>query len=323
MMLCRYPIYLKDAKGIVPCGRCLHCRQNTRKKKTTRAVLESKMHEHCLFVTLTYDNDSLPREYTNPNTGEYFSHPDGVLDPTSLQLFLKRLRRALPPKSLRFFAVGEYGDNTFRPHYHILFWGLPWEKRDIIRRCWSDPVTKIGYCHPDRLDVQIPQKDWDVAQYVSGYTMKKMTRSDDPRLAGRTPEFFRSSQGLGAPSVSGLARTLDQLSSRAYIETHGDIPRNLVINGKTMPLDRYMRGKVLDALQITEKAMAIGREKFAQEMSDLRGRAASNPEIPKNWLQDKTRVGWALENQFKSEKAQEMNVAEKRAEFFERGKSKL
>lgn len=39
------------------------------------------------------------------------------------QLFLKRLRKALAPRRIRYFLVGEYGDETQRPHYHAIIFG--------------------------------------------------------------------------------------------------------------------------------------------------------------------------------------------------------
>ena len=40
------------------------------------------------------------------------------------QLFMKRLRKAFPNDKIRFYAAGEYGPKTLRPHYHAILFGL-------------------------------------------------------------------------------------------------------------------------------------------------------------------------------------------------------
>lgn len=71
--------------------------------------MEAKLHAQNSFITLTYDDDHLP-EFNN-------------LDKEAMPLFFKRLRKALSPKKIRFYYVGEYGDQTGRPHYHALIFG--------------------------------------------------------------------------------------------------------------------------------------------------------------------------------------------------------
>lgn len=321
MSLCAYPIYVSKAGGLVPCGQCLPCRINRRKKKTARLVLESRQHEHVLFVTLTYDNDHLPTEYFDHETGEVlYSNPSGVLDPRSIELFLKRLRRRMPPKSLRFFACGEYGEKNTRPHYHLLLFGLPYKSKHLLFDCWADPFTGVPFCDPDRLDVQVPSSEWDVGQYVSSYVMKKLTKADDPRLEGRTPEFFRQSKGIGIKSVDVLADALSSFSAKCYIESQGDIPRVLHFNGRKLPIDRYMREKILEALQIAPKLKELGSERFQKDMSDLLARAALNPQIPKSWLGDPKREAWALEKQSRLENAQAVLNVERRYDLFNNGR---
>ena len=63
-----------------------------------------------MFLTLTYNDDNLPS--------------DVGLHKDDLQRFFKRLRKALDTKKIRYFACGEYGDTTSRPHYHAIVFGL-------------------------------------------------------------------------------------------------------------------------------------------------------------------------------------------------------
>lgn len=324
-MLCKYPLNLEKAGGIVRCGRCHHCRIDKRRKKTTRLLLESKQHEDILFITLTYSDEFLPREIFNADGEVLYENKNGCLDKRAIQLFFKRLRKRVQPRKLRFFAVGEYGEKKGRPHYHIILFGLPYSSRADIYRSWCDPVTGRIMCDPDRIDVQVPRNNWDVSQYACAYIVKKMTREDDPRLSGRPPEFFLSSKGIGSLSVEQLAQALSNKSAQSYIELVGDIPRYFVHNGKKLPIDRYMRGKLIDALQITEMAKKTGTEKYQSEMFALRERAQANTQIPRHWrdalksiqpnAQEKRYASWALEKQFLYDHSQEMLSVERKGDL--------
>lgn len=328
MSLCTRMVTGKHTGGPVPCGQCLLCRQNRRDKKTTRLILEAKQHEHVLFVTLTYNNDHLPTQITHE--GNYYGHAKGTLDPREPVLFLKRLRRKLPPKSLRYFYAGEYGDDH-RPHYHLILFGLPYEKKSLIYDAWTDPQTGLLKCNYERLDVQIPKSESHIARYVCSYILKGLTNESDFRqngytgqtnaqkLQGRYPEFARGSLGIGRTAIADLIRCLDNPSGSNSISLNGDIPRHLMLNGKQLPLDRYMRDKILNGLKIQEK---IKEEKFSSYEKDLRAlyvRARSNPKIPKIWTlapydQALPRErAWALESQMQHEQAQSALVSIQRA----------
>ena len=81
----------------------------------------SRYSSNC-FVTLTYDEDHLPL--------------DRSVSRREVQLFMKRLRKAISPLRVRFFACGEYGERFGRPHlacYMI---------RTITQICPSLIITK-------------------------------------------------------------------------------------------------------------------------------------------------------------------------------------
>lgn len=325
MSLCKYPINNKDAGGIVPCGQCLPCRINKRKKKTTRLSLEGQLHEHTAFVTLTYMDAFLPVDLYHPRTGEVsHSHPLGCLDKLAIAKFMKRLKSNVRrhcgremANGIRFFCAGEYGDDFGRPHYHLVIWGLPEKYWYFINLSWRDPRTKELMCDPDRITIEEPRSMWDVGQYCCSYMMKSLHREGAKELEGRPPEFQTSSMSIGAKSVPAIAQVFNKLSGSIYIETNNDIPRTLFMMGRQMPIDRYLREKILEALPHCEKIKLVSKEKFEEEMSALFTRARQNPKIPKAWLDpfDKRRRGWALEMQYKAEQAQAVLNVEKRHNF--------
>lgn len=86
----------------IPCGHCVGCKKDKQRAWAFRCVAEAQKHLFNYFLTLTYDDSNNP----------------GVLVKKDLQLFNKRLRNNFG--DFRFFACGEYGDQTARPHFHEL-----------------------------------------------------------------------------------------------------------------------------------------------------------------------------------------------------------
>ncbi|AXL14883.1 replication initiator protein [Microviridae sp.] len=120
-MKCGYPV---DIGGnLHPCGRCMPCRINTKRMWTGRIIGESVAYKNnSTFLTMTYDEEHKPK--------------DNSLSFRDLQGYLKRLRSGSLGE-LRYFAVGEYGDKTARPHYHAIIFNAPaetWEQYLIAIR---------------------------------------------------------------------------------------------------------------------------------------------------------------------------------------------
>lgn len=317
MALCKHPIHLKQAGGLVPCGQCFTCRLNKARFWTFRIMMEARLHEKTLWTTITYNDDFLPKSYFDPNTGQVFEGDTkgfSTLHPEDVELFLKRVRKKLPPRSFRFFLCGEYGEDNIRPHYHLCVFGHGEEILPLLQRSWTCPVTKKPYGLIDR--ISHGPITWQNARYTAKYNLKKLTRKDDKRLEGRFPEFTRSSKGLGMGFVKRFADALRNSSGYAHILATGDIPRQVRTDGRTWPLDRYLREKILEELGIKNALLQYGQEKFQKEMSALSLRAELNPKF-------KTAgqiTPYVLEKQYIEENRQRVLNTEKRAQLFMKGK---
>lgn len=228
-MLCRNP-YVKG-KHAYPCGRCLPCRLNNRRTWTQRIILEAGLYEDNAFLTLTYSDEFLPHS----------------LNPKHVQDFLKRLRFAIAPLRIRYFAVGEYGDESNRPHYHIVVFGLPPCERGSSRfdrrtdRCCS--ICNLVRATWGLGNVFVGTVSNASAQYVAGYTVKKLTDARDPLLNGRHPEFARMSlrPGIGADALHEIASELMRLGLDI---SQPDVPSALRHGSKILPLGRYLRRRL-------------------------------------------------------------------------------
>jgi hypothetical protein len=224
----------------LPCGQCLHCRINKRRVWTTRLLLELTQHPYASWLTLTYSDEYLPK--------------DGSLSKKTLQDFLKRLRFHYSKLNsiLRHFCVGEYGDVSFRPHYHCILFNIDIISINHLLNKFN--LWPFGFFHVG--DVSMHS-----IQYTAKYTMKKLTDKRDSRLEGRKPEFMICSRkpGIGKSAVEHIFKSIDK--SFLSDETKYN---QLRFDGKKFPLGRYMVDKLKDMLQ-DKIDIDVGFDKYFSE----------------------------------------------------------
>lgn len=210
-------------------------------------MLEGQHHKEAVFATLTYAPEHLP--------------PGGTLVPRDMQLFLKRLRARLYPREVRFFGVGEYGDHTSRPHYHLVLFGVGLRDSRDIADCWPLGLTHVGSVTAQSCG------------YVAGYTTKKMTAKNDPRLQGRHPEFARMSRnpGIGFRAAGDIGESLSRSSAgAAWVAKNGDVPAVTRMDGRFFPLGRYMVSKIREACGFGPNAPDAKKALYLESMRALR-----------------------------------------------------
>lgn len=150
---------------------------------------EAQCHELSLFVTLTYDDAHVPE--------------GGTLVKKHVQDFLKRLRYH-HKAPLRYFAVGEYGEQSLRPHYHLVLFGIDFTDRQALppgrrgdplyRSPVLDQIWGMGGCTYGQVT---PRS----ARYVAKYCLKKVNGDlAAVHYGARLPEFAVMSlkPGIGA-----------------------------------------------------------------------------------------------------------------------------
>lgn len=257
VLLCKSP-YMRGLLAC-GCGQCTPCRLNRRRLWTSRLMLEAMAHTNNAFVTLTYDQERFP--------------PGGSVNPDHVQDWLKRLRFEIAPTRIRYYLVGEYGDSTFRPHYHVALFGLPTCVRgrtehrlssccgpcDLVRNTWGFGGVDLG-----ELTMQS-------SAYIAGYVTKKMTKADDPRLEGRAPEFARMSlrPGIGALSIPEIAKTVQDSMYEDTLKAEGDVPVSLNRGRRSMPLGRYLRRKLREEIGRSADTPECVVGRVVSEMSKL------------------------------------------------------
>lgn len=201
-----------DLAVTVPCGQCRACRLERSRQWAVRCMHEASLWPENSFVTLTYNDDYLPN--------------DKSVSVRELQLFLKRLRKHVPNKKIRFYACGEYGEKSLRAHYHLCLFnydppdkklhkvkkGIRYYRSDFLEnKIWTDPVTKESKGHVLTGDVT-----FESAAYVARYIMKKVNgeQAEDHytiydletgEIFELEPEFTTMSRG-GRGGLGGIGK---------------------------------------------------------------------------------------------------------------------
>lgn len=146
----------------VPCGQCMGCRLAKTADWATRITQEAQLHNDNAFITLTYNDEKYPA--------------GGTLVKEHLQRFFKRLRKYLSPTKIRYFAAGEYGDKTQRPHYHSIifnYWPEDCEtyKKTSYGTLWTSPKLEKLWSYGF---VTIGAVTYETAAYTASYVTKKI-----------------------------------------------------------------------------------------------------------------------------------------------------
>lgn len=225
---------ISTSNGVVPCGQCMNCRINKGRHWTIRILLEEagnyeKYGARSWFLTFTYDDENVP------------TTDEGHLT-LRKKKFLKwvnhTIERVVP---FRYYCVGEYGEDTFRPHYHMAV--FPRRDSAIAQIC---DAWKHGYKSAS------PMVE-NRARYLAQYTSKKLTKADDSRLKdGMEPEFRSSSRvpPLGSSFVDKLVHQYSTVGGREVLRRFGDVERTVRLGGKVYGIPPYLLRKVRERLGI-------------------------------------------------------------------------
>lgn len=216
---------------LADCGKCDECKIKMSKEWSHRIELENKYYGgRSAFVTLTFNEDSMD----NPS-----------LSKRDVQLFLKRLRKNLDGREIRYYAVGEYGSKHLRKHYHLILLNVDGTDHydNNRRQKASEPI--VG----SNTDWHAIYRSWQngfidsqkpgggCAAYVAGYVVKTNKRKHEIERLGLEPEFRLMSKALGKREIEKIANKIKKMNIKprmpfTYIEYNGKYKK---------PLGRYLQ----------------------------------------------------------------------------------
>jgi hypothetical protein len=256
-MHCAFPKPAGD--GLRSCGGCYNCRINQRRVWTGRILLESLFYPETSFVTLTYEDSHLPIE-------------DGVevLSRKDYERFIRQFKRSPWGPRLRYYGVAEYGDESARPHYHFILFGVGLGWLEELKRAWSvrrkredvsEKAVKEGRMFKDAKGklremigyVTCEPLTPERAAYAARYVVKKMHKPDDTRLKGRPPEWRSMSKQCGGLGISALGWLADMHTTNAgskALQQRRDVFNAIKVDGKVYPIGEYLRCKLRELLGV-------------------------------------------------------------------------
>ncbi len=197
---------------LVDCGQCPPCKHRRVNDWVFRLEREEERSTSSHFITLTYDTDHVP----------ITSNGFMTLHKRHFQLFMKRLRKNQQTK-MKYYAVGEYGDQKYRPHYHAIIFNV--EDINYFQKEWIYGTVHLGDAQKDSMAY--------TAKYIDKLKRIPIHGRDD-----RQKEFSLMSLGLGSNFMT-------ENMINWYLE---DYTRNYVINstGHKQALPRYYRRKMFE-----------------------------------------------------------------------------
>jgi len=210
-------------------------------------LMEQTQHNESAFVTLTYADEYLPQARTE---GDLWiptlvkSHPQKWIR----SVRQKAMQHGLP---IRYFAAGEYGEKSGRPHYHVILFGIGPLWNRIYEESW-----KKGY-------VSSYEATAASMAYVAKYCLKggkdpelqlpTCLPHEDPGINRVTiPPFRLTSRkpAIGATFAPNIANSLVSRTgnSLSFDPSRAGPANRIRIGGRKYPLDRTMKGHLEKAL---------------------------------------------------------------------------
>lgn len=283
----------------LPCGSCLSCRIDYSKDWAIRCSFEAQLHSHNYFVTLTYDDDHLPKSESGNNT----------LCKEDISEFIQAVRNYFKHRGhtgIRYLLCGEYnssGERMLNPHYHIILFNCPIPDLTIDfptpDGCLIHKLNKKKmpmFYSPLFSDIwskgfiTIDDANINTEAYVSQYIMKKQKGESSSIYTdglGVVPPFLRMSNkpGIGYnmflkdfdyfaenPVViipkdnKSVVRGLPRYFKRKLFEKHPDIREKF--SHDAIKLDDNQRS-IREKYGTTSNQQKAYREKHLESVSNL------------------------------------------------------
>ncbi len=224
-----------DLPITLSCSQCIGCKLERSRQWAIRCDHEASLHSENSFITLTYNDQNLPRDLS--------------LDKTHLQKFWKRLRKKYPSSKIKYYACGEYGDNTLRPHYHAILFNFAFNDQILFKqengeKLYTseklDALWGFGFC-------TIGTVTFKSAAYVARYILKKIT---GPMADNHYTRVIENTDPITGEITGHHSRVLPEYATMSLKPTIGKDWINkytsdvypsdfVIINNKKIPPPRF------------------------------------------------------------------------------------
>lgn len=212
---------LSSKQITVPCGYCDECNKQKVAEIGILSAHEASLHENNIFLTLTYDDDTLPFRGSlyRPHIVKFIDSLRAKINRDHKRYQKANGLKLTPCPKIKYVYGAEYGTNSFRPHFHICIFGYrpddaePFKQKGQMDLYTSEILKKIwGKGHITFGDV-----NEKTAMYTSGHYMSRLSPAASKKYYKRstvngyeyqlTPEFGSRSQKLGLGWLEQFGKT--------------------------------------------------------------------------------------------------------------------
>lgn len=292
------------------CRKCLPCRLNIAREKATRCIHEAQCHEDNIFLTLTYNEESLKSPRLQYRDFQLFMKRlrDKVynqhikLNTERLgQKLSKELKKEIRDKTyIPFMVTGEYGDINKRPHWHAIIFN--YYPNDSEHKYTTDRGEKVFSSNElsnlwGKGNIEYGSVTMDSAGYVARYAAKKLTHGNDQ---DHDYHPFHRTSCKRAIGRTWIEKYWKQTFQRGYIVlpngSKSKIPRYYVDWLKKYRIDDYIDYVNTVQKEIIEQAELERRKEETEFISQVLNRRKGRP-YPVQQNSVKLRI---LERKFKN-----------------------
>lgn len=262
----------RDIKGTyVPCGHCYACIQTKRSVWTFRVMNELKDSFSARFVTLTYNDNHVPFVQSGNKVlmtlrREHLTNFLKLLrwriseDYVKVEPYFKQSEKSgkWSPK-VRYFASGEYGGKSKRPHYHIALFNVP---RDVYK---FDPIHKDEYSNYladiwKKGNVDIKKVSQGTAHYLTKYHLHPLVGWNEDDQRERFFATMSRKPGIGNSYINDAITNYFDNTANCY---------GIIKDGHKVPLGRYYKEKIKEFVSPeTIFRMSQGAKRAAEEKTE-------------------------------------------------------
>lgn len=211
----------------LPCGKCPECQKDYYTQWATRGAKELLLWPSSLFITLTYNDESLPKNHS--------------LNKKHCQDFIKRVKKhfnSTKQNPIRQIYCGEYGTRTSRPHYHAILFNCDFADKKkhritdqgdqvftskILTDLWGLGHTEFGFAQPGSV------------AYLFKYILKKKSRKEKLK-----PLYIQTPDGITHEVAHEFIEASRNPGIGAYLRESNSIKKGyLTVNGVRTKLPKY------------------------------------------------------------------------------------
>lgn len=156
----------------VPCGKCIGCRIDYSRSWADRMTYHVfGKEDSSWFITLTYNDEFLDTQPFNSLYGVSSLNYDHMTE------FIKKLRNKYRDCQIDYYYAGEYGDLSFRPHFHMILYNCPLDDLCYFK-CNNngDPIYTsdiLNTLWDNKGFITVSPFSWHGAAYTASYVEKK------------------------------------------------------------------------------------------------------------------------------------------------------